>query len=148
MNMMRYEPWTLLNEIARELEPRWRSNIHRDDESSTATSSWSPSVDIKEEDERFVIFADIPGVNPQDIDISMENSVLSIKGERKLENREEDGAKFKRVERIYGGFYRRFSLPDIADAENISASGKDGVLEIVIPKRPTAQARKIPITVQ
>ena len=147
MTMMRYEPWNLLNQIARELDPNWPGSARRDDESSAATSSWSPAVDIKEEEGRFVIYADIPGVNPQDIEVSMENSVLTIKGERKLENRE-DNKEFKRVERIYGSFYRRFSLPDIADADKITASGKDGVLEVVIPKRPSAQARKIAITVE
>ena len=147
MTMMRYEPWNLLNQIARELDPNWQGNVRRDDESSAATSSWSPSVDIKEEEGRFVIYADIPGVNPQDIEVSMENSVLTIKGERKLENREDNKA-FKRVERIFGSFYRRFSLPDIADADKITASGKDGVLEVVIPKRPSAQARKIQIAVE
>lgn len=143
MTMMRYEPWTLLNQVARELEKSWSAQ-RADDESSAATSGWSPAVDIKESESQFVIYADVPGVNPKDIEISMENGVLTIRGERLAEIREEKSS-FKRVERVYGSFYRRFSLPDIADAENISANGKNGVLEIVIPKRPSAQARKIQI---
>lgn len=113
---------------------------------STAAADWSPSVDIKEEAERFVIHADVPGVDPKDIDISMEDGVLSLSGERKSESRtEQDG--WKRTERLTGRFLRRFTLPEGTDAENISAQGKHGVLEIVIPKVAKAQPRKISVKV-
>jgi HSP20 family protein len=106
-----------------------------DEDTNVATSSWMPAVDIAEEGERFILRADIPGVDPKDIEITMENGVLTIRGERTLMNKEEE-RNFKRIERVHGSFYRRFSLPDTADAENISANGKNGVLEIVMPKRP------------
>ncbi|HQW81869.1 MAG TPA: Hsp20/alpha crystallin family protein [Pseudomonadota bacterium] len=115
-----------------------------DDQSNVVTSQWQPRVDIKEEPKRFVIAADIPGVDPKDIEIHMDKGVLTLKGERSAETRSEDG-KFTRVERVHGSFHRRFALPDTADAEQISASGKHGVLEIVIPKKADAAPRRIAI---
>ncbi|MBL0029332.1 MAG: Hsp20/alpha crystallin family protein [Rhodanobacteraceae bacterium] len=115
-----------------------------DDQSNVVTSQWQPRVDIKEEPKRFVIAADIPGVDPKDIEIHMDKGVLTLKGERSAETRSEDG-KFTRVERVHGSFHRRFALPDTADAEQISASGKHGVLEIVIPKKAEAAPRRITI---
>lgn len=114
------------------------------DASSVVTSQWVPRVDIKEEDARFVIFADLPGVDPKDIEIHMDKGILSIKGERTLEKAEEN-PRFSRVERHHGVFYRRFALPDSADAEGINACGKHGVLEIVIPKRPETTPRRIEV---
>lgn len=138
MAITRYEPWSLLTQLQRELE---RGSA----EGSTATAEWAPAVDIKEEANQFVIHADIPGVKPEDIDISMEEGVLTIKGEKKTEaETEKEG--YKRVERIYGSFYRRFSLPDTANAEQISAASKHGVLEITIPKREAVQPKKISVT--
>ncbi|MDZ7828406.1 MAG: Hsp20/alpha crystallin family protein [Halofilum sp. (in: g-proteobacteria)] len=112
--------------------------------SNVATSDWVPVVDIKEEKDRFVLHADLPGVKREDIDITMEDGVLSIRGERRLEEIQEEG-EYKRIERAYGSFYRRFSLPDTADADNISARSTDGVLEVVIPKRESVKPRRIEI---
>ncbi|MCB1612667.1 MAG: Hsp20/alpha crystallin family protein, partial [Xanthomonadales bacterium] len=114
------------------------------DQSNVVTSQWAPHVDIKEEPGRFVIQADIPGVDPKDIEVHMEKGILSIKGERKHEAKQEN-EKYTRVERSHGVFYRRFALPDSADAEGISANGKHGVLEIIIPKRPETTPRRIAI---
>lgn len=117
------------------------------DEADAATpsaSQWAPRVDIKEEDTRFVILADIPGIDPATIEVSMDKNVLSIKGERAAEKTEQN-AKFTRIERAYGSFNRRFSLPESANAEGITASGKHGVLEIVIPKREQTAPRRITI---
>lgn len=111
---------------------------------SPSAGQWAPRVDIKEEDARFVILADVPGMDPATIEVSMDKNVLSIKGERVAEKTEQ-GAKFTRIERAYGSFNRRFSLPESADAEGITASGKHGVLEIVIPKRAQTAPRRIAI---
>ena len=113
------------------------------DQPSQPASQWAPRVDIKEEDRRFVILADIPGVDPAAIEISADKNVLTIKGERKSEAGE-DG-KVKRVERAHGAFLRSFTLPDNADVDAISASGRHGVLEITIPKKAEAAPRKIEI---
>ena len=102
-------------------------------------------MDIKEEQNRFVIHADIPGVSPENIDVSMEKGVLTIKGEKETEAKSEKEG-YKRVERIYGSFYRRFSLPDTADNEAINAKSQNGVLEIVIPKREAEKPKKISVT--
>ncbi|MBX3615625.1 Hsp20/alpha crystallin family protein [Nitrosomonas sp.] len=138
MAITRYEPWGLLSQLQRELE---RGAA----EGSTATAEWAPAVDIKEEANRFVIYADIPGVKPEAIDISMHDGVLTIKGEKSSESKTEKEG-YKRVERTYGSFYRRFSLPDTANPDAISASSKNGVLEIVIPKREAVLPKKINVS--
>lgn len=114
------------------------------DDSSVVTSQWMPLVDIKEEADRFVLLADIPGVDPQDIDVQMDKGLLTIKGERTLEGKTES-ERFSRTERVHGVFHRRFALPDSADAERITASGRNGVLQITIPKKPETTPRKIQV---
>jgi HSP20 family protein len=115
------------------------------DQSNVVTSQWTPRVDIKEEAERFVIFADIPGVEPKDIEIHMDKGILTLKGERSIESGK-DSERFSRVERSHGTFYRRFALPDSANAEGIAAAGKNGVLEISIPKKPDTTPRRIQVS--
>jgi HSP20 family protein len=114
------------------------------DASSVVTSQWVPRVDIREEGNRFVIFADLPGVDPKDIEVNMDKGILSIRGERSIEQKTED-ERFSRIERAHGVFHRRFALPESADPEGISASGRHGVLEITIPKRPETTPRRIQV---
>lgn len=146
---LRYQPFNLLDRLQKEfnlqnvLEPYVRNDVG-DDNSDVVTSHWRPAVDIKEEDNRFVIYADLPGVDPKDIEITMEQGVLTLKGERSEETKEEREG-YKRVERVSGNFYRRFSLPETADAERIEAEGKNGVLQITLPKHEKVQARKITV---
>ena len=143
MRISRYEPWGLLNQLYQDLEKIYtQPNNSRDEDTTVATSAWVPAVDIKENEQGFIILADIPGVNPQEIEITMAAGILTIKGERQTES-EAERKNYKRIERAYGIFHRRFSLPDTADAEKITATGKQGVLEIIIPKRPIAKTRKI-----
>ncbi|MFQ5660972.1 MAG: Hsp20/alpha crystallin family protein [Gammaproteobacteria bacterium] len=149
MSLIRYEPYNLFERFQRELNrlAQWdplTNDVLGDDNSHVVTSNWRPAVDIKEEDSRFVILADIPGVDPKDIEITMEGGVLTIKGERKVE-KEEEKEGYKRVERAHGTFYRRFSLPDSANPDKIEARGKDGVLEVVLPKREQVQPRRITV---
>jgi len=149
MALVRYEPFSLLDRFQRELNRLTAGDFSGDevsgDSSSIVTSNWHPAVDIKEEDNRFVILADLPGVDPKEIEVTMENGVLSIRGERKYE-KDEEREGFRRVERVRGTFYRRFSLPDTADSERIQAKGRDGVLEIVIPKHEKVQPRRITVS--
>ena len=105
MAIGRYEPWSLLHQLHRELD-RARENVPGD--GSAATAEWAPAVDIKEEADKFILQADLPGVKPEDIEISMEESVLTIKGEKKTEATTETEG-YKRVERAYGAVHRRFS---------------------------------------
>lgn len=116
----------------------------RDEDSNVITSQWMPPVDIQEGDNEFVIKADIPGVNRKDIEISMANGVLSIRGERKIEKNEEHNG-YYRTECSHGIFHRRFSLPDSADPDKIVAKDKDGVLSITLSKRKTAKPTLINI---
>lgn len=115
-----------------------------DEESSIMTSDWTPAVDVKEEDKRFLITADLPGVDPKDVEITMDRGVLTIKGERSEEKKEEkDG--YRRVERFSGSFYRRFMLPDTADADKIKARANNGVLEIEVGKSKESRSKKIKV---
>lgn len=147
MTITRYNAWNahpgFRNELKTALD-KFFGNEADQDSSNVVTSQWTPRVDIREEANRFVILADIPGVDPKDIEVQMEKNILTIKGERAGETKEE-GDKFTRVERSRGTFYRRFALPDSAHADGITASGRHGVLEIAIPKRPETAARRITI---
>ena len=139
MALMRYEPWSLLSQLQKELERNIEPGTN---DSTSVTADWAPQVDIKEEKDRYLLQADLPGVPPDQIEVSMEDGVLTIQGERKTEAKEvKEG--YKRVERTYGSFYRRFTLPDTADSEGISAKSDHGVLEITIPKKPSVQPKKI-----
>ena len=147
MSLMRYNnPWNLFDALQRDLYnlDRSQDSNQLDDEANVATASWAPSVDISENDNAFTILADIPGVDPKDIEISMDKGVLSIKGERKSEKVEEK-ENYRRVERQRGQFYRRFTLPDSADAEKIEAKSEHGVITITIPKQEVAVSRRIEV---
>ena len=147
MLLTRYEPWNAMRQLQNEMSRVFDSAVTgAEDGSNVVTSRWTPAVDIKENSEQFVITADIPGVEPKDIEVTMENGVLTIKGERRLEARDGGDNGYRRVERAYGSFYRRFTLPDTADAEAIAASGKHGVLEVVIPKRAALQPKRIAVS--
>lgn len=147
MLVTRYQPTGLLNQVHSEMNRFLESyfgDLVTGDNYDGVKSSWTPSVDIKEEDERYVLYADLPGIDPADIEVTAENGVLSIKGER-AERQDEDRRQLKRVERARGIFYRRFALPDSADPDRIQASGRNGVLEVSIPKHERVQPRKIQV---
>lgn len=146
MNVTRFEPWSLINLMHRDLDQiaSRRLGIADNGENGSNVSDWVPAVDIVEEKDRFVMRADVPGVKPEDIDINMENGVLSVSGERHSEKDEEaDGV--RRIERLSGKFYRRFTLPESANADKVSAKSKNGILEVSIPKQPAVQARRITV---
>ncbi|MDH3363679.1 MAG: Hsp20/alpha crystallin family protein [Gammaproteobacteria bacterium] len=143
MQMVRYNPWgvsELQNEINR-LFSNWG-----DSESSAATAGWVPTVDIQEFDDRFQLFVDLPGVEPRAVDITLDNGVLTISGERNFPQVPE-GEKMinRRTERGQGKFHRRFILPETVDADKVKASDRHGVLEISIPKQAKAQPRRIKV---
>jgi len=147
-NISRYRP-SLLQQLHR-LSQEWDQLFephYSEDSSLVETSHWAPCVDIKEEPDRFLLYADIPGVNPKDIEIAMENGVLTIKGERSSSKKEEKEG-YTRVERSKGTFYRRFALPDTADPDRVTAEGKHGVLKISIPKRDKAKSKKITVAMK
>ena len=109
-------------------------------------AAWIPSVDLTEENDRFILRADVPGVAAKDIEVSAEDGTLTVRGERPARERaSSDG--FEHVERAAGTFLRRFTLPDSAHAEAIKAHYADGVLEIEIPKQPRVETKRIAVTV-
>ncbi|MCC6932067.1 MAG: Hsp20/alpha crystallin family protein [Deltaproteobacteria bacterium] len=125
----------LLNDMS------WRSS----DETETALAQWRPAVDIREDSDKYVVVADLPGISPKEVEITFENGLLSISGERNSEQRTEaDG--YSRIERVSGKFSRQFRLPDSVDQDAISASGKNGVIEISIPKKDKAKPKRIEIS--
>jgi HSP20 family protein len=146
MNMIHYEPLGALRTLRDDVNRLLTGALDGEDGSSVVTSRWAPAVDIKEEDERFVIHADIPGVDPKDIEITLDNGMLTIRGERRLEAKQEGDHGYRRVERLHGTFYRRFSLPDTADPEKVQAKGSHGVLEVVIPKQAAVQPKRIRVS--
>lgn len=144
MSLTRYEPWLgtrQLQEDINRLFTSWNTN-----DSSGVTADWVPTVDINEFEDKFQLFLDVPGVDPKDVDITLETGVLTICGERFMQaESEEEKIVRRRAERGSGRFYRRFVLPDIVDADNVKASGRNGVLEIQIPKKAKAQPRRIEV---
>ena len=146
MNITRFEPWSLINLLHQDLDQiaGRRFGFAGSDTNGSSVADWVPAVDIVEEKDRYVLRADVPGVKPEDIDVNMENGILTVSGARHGETTEESKG-MRRVERVSGKFYRRFSLPDTADAEEISAKSTNGILEVVIPKQPEIQARRITV---
>ena len=153
----RYQPWSLVNRLQRDIErsfaraslsPEWAAN----GESANADAAdidreyveWSPAVDVRETADAFVLTADVPGVDPRTIEVTTENGLLTIRGSR--QNDAVNQAKeYRRIERVSGRFLRRFSLPDTANIEGVTATSSHGVLTLTIPKRPESQPRRIEI---
>ena len=150
MSLANYEPVNFINRMQSDLNDFYKLNGKRlvpsifDHSTTLLSSEWMPSVDIKENRKQFVVTVDVPGVNSNDIEVSMENACLSIKGERKVEKEETD-ENHRRRECSYGAFERRFSMPDTADAERVTAKQKDGVLTITVAKKKAAKPRSIEI---
>lgn len=145
MSLIRYEPWSLVNRLHSDLDRIFgREFSGNDDDSRGAVSDWMPAVDVQETKDAFVLRADLPGVDPKDIDITMENGVLTLRGRRQSESTTEERG-YRRVERVSGEFFRRFTLPDVADAESISAQTNNGVLTVKIAKRPEVQPKRIEV---
>jgi HSP20 family protein len=143
MTIVRFEPWAFVSRVQRHLD-RTLGETQVADGAEGARVSWIPHVDIREEAERFVVTADVPGVEPKDIEITADKGVLTVRGKRSTEKQAtSDG--YERAERASGTFLRRFTLPESADAEAIKATHVNGVLELSIPKRPQEQPRRIAV---
>ena len=136
MTVVRYEPWALLNRLHREFDQNF--------EVAARDASWAPTVDIHEEDQRFLVLADLPGVKPADIEVTADKGVLTLRGERNFEPRDVAGH-YSRVERVSGKFVRTFTLPENVQTDAIKAQFKDGVLELTIPKVAKAEPRRIEV---
>jgi HSP20 family protein len=145
MTLVSYEPWSFVNRLQRQLDQAFNKTAGTAEVASAQSVAWIPRVDIYEEAERFVVLADVPGVEAKDIDITAEKGVLTIRGERRVEKTDAAKNGYERIERTSGSFLRRFTLPDTANTETIKAKQTNGVLEVSIPKHPQVQARRISV---
>jgi HSP20 family protein len=141
MSLVHYKPVNLFDQFNDEMN-RYLS-LSREG-AANQEHKWQPAVDIREEENCYLITADVPGVNNKDIDVTLEDGVLSIKGARNTET-EASETGYRRRERTYGTFMRQFTLPDTVDVNEISAIARDGVLEVTIPKQEKPAAKKITV---
>lgn len=143
MAIQRYRPVSLIDQLQREMASVFNPPSV---ESNFGSEEWTPAVDIAETAQAFQIHADLPGVKSEDIEVTAESGVLTIKGQRQSKT-EEEKDHYKRIERFTGTFMRRFTLPETADIDNIKATTRDGVLELMIPKIPQTQPKRINVEV-
>lgn len=142
MALVRYDPWSLIDRLQGDINRAFGELTPN--ESSSATADWVPATDIEEYVDRFELFIDLPGVPAEDVDITLEKGVLSVAGERQVEQRTEQ-LTHRRRERGVGKFYRRFILPETVNADAVEAKERNGVLAITIPKQAAAQPRRIKV---
>ena len=145
MTVTRYDPFRDLRNLQEEVNRLFTGNIGRTyDDEGIARGSWQPSVDIYENKDHIVLEAELPGMNREEFDLSIENNVITLRGERRFEKRD-DTDNYHRVERAYGSFTRSFTLPNSVSAEGANAEYRNGVLRVTIPKRAETKARRIEI---
>ena len=144
MSLVKYDPFFSVSQLQDDINrlfSGWSTN-----DTSGVTADWVPSVDINEFDDRFQLFVDVPGVDPKDVDITLESGVLTITGERFVQaEKADENVVRRRAERGTGRFYRRFILPETVDADKVKAVDRHGVLEISIPKQAKAMPRRIKV---
>jgi HSP20 family protein len=145
MAIIRWDPFrdlvTLRERMNRLFEDTF---IGRGEEKELVSSTWSPSVDIRETDKELILTAEIPGVEEKDIDIEVEDNTLTIKGKREIE-KETKEEEYHRIERSYGSFYRSFTLPAYVQQEKIKAEHENGLLRITMPKKPELKPKKVKV---
>ncbi|MBX3279942.1 MAG: Hsp20/alpha crystallin family protein [Acidobacteria bacterium] len=147
--MIRRDPLNELRGMQEEVNRVFQTAFPRifGTEEGLLRGSWSPTVDIFENQDTFVLEADLPGLQPGDFDLSIENFTLTLRGERKFEKKTE-GDNYHRVERSYGAFTRTFTLPSTIDVEGVQAEFRDGVLRVTLPKREEVKPRQVQIAVK
>lgn len=144
MTLLRYEPWSVLNQLQSQLNRVFDQDYDSASASSAATADWIPSADVEEYKDRFVLKLDVPGVDVSAIDITLDQGVLSVSGERARDQLAKEVER-SRSERPHGRFHRRFTLPDTVDTAAVHATGRNGIVEVTIPKQPKSQPRRIQI---
>jgi HSP20 family protein len=145
MSIVRYDPFRDLRTLQDEVNRLFSTNLSRAfGDEGIARGAWMPNVDIYENKDQIVLEAELPGMNREDFDLSIENNIITLHGERRFEKKD-DGDNYHRVERAYGTFTRSFTLPQSVSAEGAAADYKNGVLRVVLPKREEVKARRIEI---
>jgi len=140
MTVVRYEPWALVSRLQKDIDRLFGAPLT----TAADTGAWLPQVDIHEEANQFLLHVDLPGVDPQAVEITSDQGVLTIRGNREATRREAREG-YRRIERTTGEFQRRFSLPESVDAQNIKAKFVNGVLEVAIPKLAQVQPHRITV---
>lgn len=143
MAITRWDPFRDLMSIQNEMN-RLFGRTYGGDVGETTRGAWTPALDVFETQEKFVITMELPGVSPDDVDISVEDSTLMVRGERRFYSDQQEES-FLRIERRFGEFTRSLTLPSTAEAESIQASFEQGLLTIEVPKKEEAKPRKISI---
>ena len=148
MSLSRWEPFRDTDEYFRRAWPGQAGRPLRAAESAAASGAvhWSPSADISESEQEFLVRAELPGIRKEDVRITVEQGTITIAGERRLE-KEEQGTKYHRIESFHGTFSRSFGLPDTVDVGAIRAEAKDGVLRVHLPKKVIEKPRPVEIQV-
>jgi HSP20 family protein len=149
MAIVRWQPFRDLLATEREFDRLFReafSPLFGEREGEFSTRAWAPAVDIFETDNSIVLKAELPGVDPKDVEVRVEDNTLYLKGERKFENETKE-ENYHRIERSYGSFARSFVLPNSMDAEKVAAEYQDGLLTLTLPKREEAKPKTIKINV-
>ena len=148
MNLIKWDPFRELEDVSNRLNRIFGRSTARAEsgQEMLAVADWSPSIDISETDAAYLIKAEIPGVKKEDVKVTIQDGMLTIQGERKME-KEEKGKKFHRVERSYGSFVRSFRVPDDADENKVKAEFKDGMINITLAKSAKAKTKAISVSV-
>jgi HSP20 family protein len=146
MNLIRFDPFRELETIQARLNKFFNEVPAVRGEEDFFFSDWAPAIDIQETDKEYVVKADLPEVKKEDMKVEVDNGVMTIEGERKRE-KEEKGKTFHRIERSYGKFVRRFSLPTEIDASHVEAAFKEGVLTVHLPKTAATKSKSIEVKV-
>jgi HSP20 family protein len=146
MTIVRYDPFRDLRTLQEEVNRLFSTNLTRGfGEEGIGRGAWNPSVDIYENKDQIVLEAELPGMNRDDFELSVENNVITLRGERQFEKKE-DSDNYHRVERSYGSFTRSFTLPQSVSADGATAEYRNGVLRVTLPKREETKARRIEIS--
>ena len=145
MAITRWDPFREVVSMQNRLNSLFR-DMNNETDSPLSTAAFVPAVDIYEDDKKIVLKLEVPGIQEKDLDISVENSTLTVKGERKFEAEEKE-ENFHRIERRYGSFFRAFTLPSTVDTEHVQAKYNAGVLKLELLKKPEAQPKQIKINV-
>jgi HSP20 family protein len=148
MNLIKWDPFRELEDVSNRLNRIFGRSTARAEsgQEMLAVADWSPSIDISETDAAYLIKAEIPGVKKEDVKVTIQDGMLTIQGERKME-KEEKGKKFHRVERSYGSFVRSFRIPDNANENSVKAEFKDGMLNVTLAKSAKAKAKSVNVAV-
>jgi len=147
MGIVRYDPFRDLRTLQEEVNRLFSTNLTRafGDDEGIGRGAWAPSVDIYENKDQIVLEAELPGMKQEDFDLSIENNVITLRGERRFEKTDESD-NYHRVERSYGAFTRSFTLPQTVSADEARAEYSNGVLRVTLPKREEAKSRRIEVT--